>query len=78
MYEGSISDKEIMRKSGILLKGLWSPWDSAMADRGFFIKLDLKPLKVALNIPSFLGGRAQLTAVEVKESKTIVSERIHI
>ena len=48
-----------------------------MADRGFTIESDLK-LKVDLNIPSFLGRRAQLTSAEVKESQTIVSVRIHV
>ena len=31
-----------------------------MAERGFTIESDLKELKDNLNIPSFLGGRAQL------------------
>ena len=44
----------------------------------FTIESDLKELKVDLNIPSFLGGRAQLTAAEVKESPTIASVRIHV
>ena len=57
-----------MRKSGILEKELWSPVDSIMADRGFTIGNDLKELKLDLNMPTFLGGRAQLTAAEVKES----------
>ena len=78
LYDGSISDKEIVRKSGILEKELWSPGDSVMADRGFTIESDLKELNVDLNIPSFLGGRAQLTTAEVKESQTIVSVRIYV
>ena len=57
-----------MRKSGILEKDFWSPGDSIMADRGFAIGRDLKELKVDLNIPTFLVGRAQSTAAEVKES----------
>ena len=78
LYDGSISNKEIMRKSGILDKELWSPGDSVMADRGFTIESDLKELKVNLNIPSFLSGRTQLTAAEVKEGETIASVRIHV
>ena len=73
LYDDSIPDKEIVRKSGILEKELWSPGDSVMAERGFTIKSDLKELNVDLNIPSFLDGRAQLTAAEVKESQTIPS-----
>ena len=49
-----------------------------MADRGFTIEDDLKAIKVHLNIPSFLRGRDQLTAAEVKESQTIASVRIHV
>ena len=67
-----------VRKSGILEKEPWNPGDSAMADRGFTIEHNLKELKVDSNIPSFLGGRAQLTAAEVKESQAIASERIHV
>ena len=58
-------------------KELWDG-DSIMADRGFTIQNGLDPLNVRLNIPSFLGGRSQLTADEVKESQTIASVRIHV
>ena len=58
-YDGSISDKEIVKKSGILEKELWSPGDSVMADRSFTIERDLKEVKVDLNIPSFLGRRGE-------------------
>ena len=78
LFDGSISDKEIVRKSGILEKELRNVGDSIMADRGFTIEDDLKPLSVHLNIPSFLGGRDQLSAAEVKESQTIASVRIHV
>ena len=68
LFEGSISDKEIVARSGLLNEELWSEGDSIMADRGFTISEELKPLKVHLNIPAFLEGRDQLTAAEVKES----------
>ena len=42
------------------------------------VSKDLKELSVDLNIPSFLGGRAQLTATEVKESEAIAPVRIHV
>lgn len=78
LFDGSISDKEIVRRSGLLERSLWNDDDSVMADRGFTIEDDLKTLNVRLNIPSFLGGRDQLTAAEVKESQTIASVRIHV
>ena len=77
LYDGSISDKEIVRRSGILDERFWQPNDSVTADRGFTVDEELKQLKVDLNIPAFLGGRSQLTKTEVKESQTIASVRIH-
>ena len=77
LYDGSISDKEITRRSGILQCN-WNRGDSLMADRGFTIAEELKPLGVKLNIPCFLDGRTQLTKAEVKESQTIASVRIHV
>ena len=71
LYEGSISDKEIVKRSDILNKNLWDDNDSIMAGRDFTIQNELPPLNVELNIPSFLGGRVELTEVEVKESQTI-------
>ena len=47
-----------------------------MADRDFTVQNELAPLK--LNILSFLGGRAQFTEAEVKESQEIASVRIHV
>ena len=68
-----------MTKSGILEKERWSPGDSVMVDCRFTVtESDLKELNVDLNMPSFLSGRAQLTAAIVKESQTIASVRIHV
>ena len=78
LFDGSISDKEIIKRSGILNSLLWDEGDSLMADRGFTISEDLKPLKVQLNIPAFLGRRDQLSEEEVLNSKTIASVRIHV
>ena len=60
------------------MKELWEKDDSVMADRGFMIEEDLKPLNVTLNIPAFLDQKDQLSEEEVKESQTIVSVRIHV
>ena len=49
-----------------------------MADRGFTIQKELAPVNVKLNIPSFLGGRAQLIEAEIKECQTLPSVRIHV
>ncbi|XP_065069725.1 uncharacterized protein LOC135694784 [Rhopilema esculentum] len=78
LFDGSISDKEIVKRSGFLNSSLWDERDSLMADRGFTISEDLKPLKVQLNIPAFLGGIDQLSEEEVLNSQTIASVRIHV
>ena len=75
LYEGCISDNEIVKRSGFLQKDLWSNGDSVMADRGFTIEENLKPLNVKLNIPAFLDQREQFSEEEIKESQTIASEK---
>ena len=50
LYDESISDQEIVRRSGILDERFWQPNDSVMADRGLAIDEELKHLTVDLNI----------------------------
>lgn len=78
LCDGSILDKDIVKRSGILNKELWDHNDSIMADRGFMIEKELEALNVKLNIPAFLAGRNQMNENEVKESQTIASVRIHV
>ena len=70
LYDGSISDKEIVARNGILDPRFWEEGASRMADREFTIADDLKALNVELNIPAFLSGRDQLTKAEIKESQS--------
>ena len=76
LFPGSISDKELTRKSGIL--DLLESGDSVMADRGFDIQDDLTPLGVKVNIPPFLRGKKQLDEDERIETRRIASLRIHV
>ena len=77
-FVGSISDRDICVKSGFLAEELWNMGDAVMADRGFTISDFLEPLGVELIIPSFLGGRAQLSEAETIRSQQIAAERIHV
>lgn len=77
-YPGSISDKNIVVKSGFLRPELWQEGDAVMADRGFTIAEYLKPMNVELIIPSFLQGREQFTELELVKSQQIARERIHV
>ena len=78
LFDGSISDIEIVKRSGMLQKELWEDGDSVMADRGFTVTELLKPLGVALNIPGFLKGQDQLSHEDVTESQTTAAVRIHV
>lgn len=73
LYSGSISDKELTRRSGIL--ALLQGGDSVMTDRGFD---DLALLGVKLNMPPFLKGKSQLDTNEMIETRRIASVRIHV
>lgn len=76
LYTGSISDREIVTRSGFLdLK--FDDGDSVMADKGFTID-DILPLGVTLNIPPFLGENAQMSKEDVISTQQIASVRIHI
>lgn len=77
LYTGSISDKEITQRSGLLVLP-FMPGDSLMADKGFDIQELLDPLGVKLNIPPFLEKRDQMSADDVIRTQEIASERIHV
>ncbi|XP_049525924.1 uncharacterized protein LOC125946467 [Dermacentor silvarum] len=76
LFTGSVSDKELVEKSGFL-KLKFEPGDSVMADKGFKIQDLLSAKGVALNIPPFLR-RQHLTEEEVRQTEEIASLRIHV
>ena len=76
LYTGSISDREIVARSGFLDLP-FEDNDSVMADKGFTIQ-DLLPLGVSLNIPFFLGSSSQMPAEDVVKTQEIASLRIHV
>ena len=76
LFPGSISDKQLTYKSGIL--DLLEPGDSLMADKGFDIEEYLIPLGVKLNIPPFLRGKTQFDHSELVKTRCVASLRIHV
>ena len=76
LFPGSITDKKLTQKSGLL--DLVERGDSIMADRGFDIQDDLTPLGVKINIPPFMRGKKQLDSAEMMETRRIASLRIHV
>ncbi|CAM4596433.1 unnamed protein product [Leuciscus chuanchicus] len=73
LYEGSISDKEILKQSGIV--PLLNPSMAIMVDKGFLVE-DCVPCKV--HIPTFLCNRAQLSEPEVRKTQSIARLRVHV
>ena len=85
LYEGSIIDKELVKRSGFLkllgrkiaggeiLKG-----DAIMADKGFDIDDQLCLLGLKLNIPPFLKDKIGFEEDDVIKTQTIGQHRIHV
>jgi hypothetical protein len=75
-FEGSISDRDIVSKSGFLEK--LNAGDLVIADRGFLIKDLLHRKGARLNIPPFLHNRDRFTPFEEALTKKIAKVRIHV
>uniref|UniRef100_A0A8C1DT92 Uncharacterized protein n=1 Tax=Cyprinus carpio carpio TaxID=630221 RepID=A0A8C1DT92_CYPCA len=73
LYEGAISDREILKQSGIV--SLLKPTMAVMVDKGFLVE-DCVPCKV--HIPTFLSKRAQLSGPEVRKTQSIARLRVHV
>ncbi|XP_076874122.1 uncharacterized protein LOC143523517 isoform X1 [Brachyhypopomus gauderio] len=73
LYQGAISDKEILKQSGIV--ALLDPSMAIMVDKGFLVE-DCVPCKV--HIPTFLSKRAQLSRSEIRTSQSIARLRVHV
>ena len=85
LYTGSISDKEIVIRSGFLstLKGKITAGellagDAVMADKGFDIGDELKKVNMELNIPPFLADQSAFSEGDVIKTQTVAQHRIHI
>jgi len=85
LYEGSISDKQIVNRSGFLdtvqkkvQAEELSKGDSIMADKGFEIESELTKLDLKLNIPPFLKDKVGFDEGDVIKTQTIARHRIHV
>ena len=76
LFEGSISDKELVRQSGLL--PLLQPGDQLMADKGFVIQDLLTPLGCEVIMPSFLSVNKQFSKGDLQHSKKIHNLRVHV
>lgn len=73
LYAGSVSDKELLKQSGIV--SLLKPDMAIMVDKGFLMD-DCVPCKVYR--PAFLPKREQMLADEVRETQAIARLRVHV
>eukprot|EP00795_Rhopilema_esculentum_P003578 gene3578-12016_t len=74
LYPGSILDKEIVNKSGLLSK--METGDLIVADKGFLIH-DMVPSGFSVNIPPFLQ-HGKFTESKAAATKNIARCRIHV
>lgn len=75
-FEGSISDKELFKKSDI--GEFLEENDIVMADRGFLIQDLCNEKKIKLYTPPMLMRRPRLTGEEELLTKKIAKARIHV
>ena len=85
LYEGSISDKELVKRCGVLkvlerkmAAGEIMEGDAIMADKGFDIADDLNKLEMKLNIPPLLKDKVGFGEDDVIKTQTIAQHRIHV
>ena len=85
LYTGSISDKQIVKRSGFLYllsrkvdENEIHQCDSIMADKGFDIEDDLKKIGLRVKIPPFLKESPQFNESEVIKTQAIAKHRIHV
>ena len=76
LFSGSISDKELVKRSGLL--DLLEPGDQILADKGLTIQDLLTPIGCELAIPAFLSSKGQFTKKDLALSKQIHNLRVHI
>ena len=74
LYPGSISDKEIVKQSGLM--NHMASGDLIFADKGFLIQ-DIVPEGVSVNIPPFLQN-GKFTSSEIRATTNIAKCRIHV
>lgn len=73
LFEGSMSDREVFRQSGIT--SLLTPDMAIMVDKGFLVD-DLVPGTV--HRPCFLSKRTQMSEEDVLKTQSIARLRVHV
>ena len=69
LFGGSISDLELVQRSGIL--DLFEPGDKILVDRGVNILEECTKRQLKMAMPAFLNGRTMFTAHETAEARQV-------
>jgi len=78
-YGGSTSDRQIFERSDLFKNHeLLNKGDSIMADRGFVVQDLVACRDIAVNMPTMLKGRTQLSTTSVAKDRKIASKRVHV
>ena len=75
-WGGRTSDKHLTENCHILNRLL--PGDIVLADKGFNISESVALMGAKLEIPAFTKGKAQLSSLEVEETRRLANVRIHV
>ena len=85
LFEGSISEKQIVQRPGFLETvkqkvqcGELKEGGAIMTDKSSDIGDDLAKLKLKLNIPPFLKDKVGFEEGDVMKTQTIAQHRIHV
>lgn len=54
------------------------PGDVILADRGFDIAESVALMQASVEVPTFMGGKKQLSGVDVIKTRKIANVRIHV
>ena len=75
-HGGSASDRLLVERSN--LTRICDPGDSIMCDKGFDVQDIFAPFDVAINVPTFMRKKNQLSNNEVLKDRKIASKRVHV
>lgn len=73
LFEGSISDKELLSQSGLL-----NLLDKIMADKGFTTGDLLEPIGCTVTTPTFLSSKGKFSKKGIDSSKQVHNLSVHV
>lgn len=75
-HGGSASDRLLVERGN--LTRICEPGDSIMCDKGFDVQDVFAPFNIAINVPTFMRKKNQLSNSEVLHDRKIARHRVHV